>query len=117
MKVGIRTNKLKNGFSHTVFLDYGIVNGHRKREPLETFSKKGDAEKYKNKMQSQVDSNTFIDIPDITFSQAIDEWMENYVANSCELNTATSYQYNNDKYLKPLLGHIPFKIISSPKRN
>ena len=77
MKVGIRTNKLKNGFSYTVFLDYGIVNSHRKREPLETFSKKGDAEKYKNKMQAQIDNNTFINIPDITFSQAIDEWMEN----------------------------------------
>ena len=112
MKVGIRINKLKNGFSYTVFLDYGIVNGHRKREPLETFSKKGDAEKYKNKMQSQIDSNTFIDIPDITFSQAIDEWMENYVANNCELNTAAGYKLINEKYLKPLLGHIPFKVIS-----
>ncbi len=112
MKVGIRTNKLKNGFSYTVFLDYGIVNDHRKREPLETFSKKGDAEKYKNKMQSQVDNNTFINIPDITFSQAIDEWMENYVANNCELNTAAGYKLINEKYLKPLLGHIPFKVIS-----
>lgn len=111
MKVGIRTNKLKNGFSYTVFLDYGIVNSHRKREPLETFSKKGDAEKYKNKMQSQVDNNTFINIPDITFSQAIDEWMENYVANNCELNTAASYKTINEKYLKPLLGHIPLKVI------
>ena len=40
MKVGIRKNKLKKGFSYTVFIDYGIVDGHRKREPLETFSSK-----------------------------------------------------------------------------
>lgn len=111
MKAGIRINTLKNGSSYTVFVDYGIVNGHRKREPLETFSKKTDAEKYKNKVQSQIDNNTFINIPDITFSEAIDEWMDNYVANNCELNTAESYKMNNNKYLKPLLGHIPLKII------
>lgn len=117
MKVGIRTNKLKNGFSYTVFLDYGIVNGHRKREPLETYSNKKDAQNYQSKVQTEINNNTFIHIPDITFSEAIDEWMKNYVANNCEPNTVESYKYNNDKYLKPLLGHIPFKIISSPKRN
>lgn len=111
MKAGLRTNKLKKGNSYTVFVDYGIVNGSRKREPLETFSKKGDAEKYQSKVQSQIDNNTFINVPDITFSQAIDEWMENYVANNCELNTADSYKTINEKYLKPLLGHIPLKVI------
>lgn len=111
MKAGLRTNKLKKGNSYTVFVDYGIVNGSRKREPLETFSTKGDAQKYQAKVQSQIDNNTFINVPNITFSQAIDEWMENYVANNCELNTADGYKLNNDKYLKPLLGHIPLKII------
>lgn len=115
MKVSIRTNKLKKGNSYTVFVDYGIVNGSRKREPLETFSKKSDATNYKAKVQTEINNNTFINIPDITFSEAIDEWMENYVANNCELNTAASYKALNDKYLKPILGHIPFKVISSPK--
>ncbi len=115
MKVSIRTNKLKKGNSYTVFIDYGIVNGSRKREPLETFSKKTDAENYKAKVQTEINNNTFISIPDITFSEAIDEWMENYVSNNCELNTAASYKTINDKYLKPILGHIPFKVISSPK--
>lgn len=115
MKVGIRKNKLKKGYSYTVFVDYGIVNGSRKRTPLETFSKSADAEKYKTKMQSQLDNNTFIDIPDINFSEAIDEWMENYVLNNCEPNTYESYKTVNIKYLKPCLGHIPFKIISSPQ--
>lgn len=111
MKAGIRTNTLKNGNSYTVFIDYGIVNGHRKREPLETFQRKTDAQKYKDKVQSQINNNTFINIPDITFSEAIDEWMTNYVANECELNTAAGYKLINEKYLKPLLGHIPLKII------
>lgn len=115
MKVSIRTNKLKKGSSYTVFVDYGVVNGSRKREPLETFSKKTDAENYKAKVQTEINNNTFISIPDITFSEAIDEWMENYVSNNCELNTAASYKTINDKYLKPILGHIPFKVISSPK--
>lgn len=114
MKVSIRTNKLKKGKSYTVFIDYGIVNGSRKREPLETFDKKTDAEGYKAKIQAEINNNTFINIPDITFSEAIDEWMENYVSNNCELNTAASYKTVNDKYLKPILGHIPFKVISSP---
>lgn len=114
MKVGIRTNTLKKGSSYTVFVDYGIVNGHRKREPLETFSKKTDAQSYKSKIETEINNNTFIHIPDITFSQAIDEWMENYVANECEPNTASSYDTINKKYLKPILGHIPFKIISGP---
>lgn len=113
MKVSIRTNKLKKGNSYTVFIDYGIVNGSRKREPLETFSKKSDAENYKAKVQTEINNNTFISIPDITFSEAIDEWMENYVANNCEPNTASGYKIINEKYLKPCLGHIPFKIISS----
>lgn len=114
MKVGIRKNKLKKGFSYTVFIDYGIVNNHRKREPLETFSKKTDAEKYQSKIETQITNNTFISIPDITFSEAIDEWMENYVYNNCEINTADSYKTINENYLKPILGHIPFKVISSP---
>ncbi len=114
MKVSIRTNKLKKGNSYTVFIDYGIVNGKRKRDPLETFTKKSDAENYKAKIQTEINNNTFISIPDITFSEAIDEWMENYVFNNCELNTSASYKTINDKYLKPILGHIPFKVISSP---
>lgn len=115
MKVSIRTNKLKKGKSYTVFVDYGIVNGSRKREPLETFSKKPYAENYKAKVQTEINNNTFINIPDITFSEAIDEWMENYVTNNCEPNTASGYKLINEKYLKPCLGHIPFKIISSSK--
>lgn len=113
MKASIRTNKLKKGNSYTVFIDYGIVNGSRKREPLETFSKKTDAEKYKVKIQTEINNNTFIQIPNITFSEAIDEWMTNYVLNNCEPNTASSYKTINEKYLKPCLGHIPFKVISS----
>ena len=115
MKVSIRTNKLKKGKSYTVFIDYGIVNGSRKREPLETFYKKFDAENYKAKVQTEINNNTFINIPDITFSEAIDEWMYNYVVNNCEPNTASGYKLINEKYLKPCLGHIPFKIISSTK--
>ena len=115
MKVSIRTNKLKKGKSYTVFIDYGIVNGSRKREPLETFNKKPDAENYKAKVQTEINNNTFINIPDITFSEAIDEWMENYVSNNCEPNTASGYKIINEKYLKPCLGHIPLKIISSTK--
>ncbi len=114
MKVSIKENKLKKGFSYTVFIDYGIVSGHRKREPLQTFTKKTDAEKYKSKIQTDINNNTFISIPNITFSQAIDEWMQNYVQNNCEPNTAAGYELINEKYLKPCLGHIPFKIISSP---
>lgn len=114
MKASIRKNKLKKGYSYTVIIDYGIINGSRKREPLQTFSKKGDAESYKTKIQTEIDNNTFIHIPDITFSEAIDEWMTNYVANECEPNTASGYDLINRKYLKPCLGHIPFKIISSP---
>ncbi len=113
MKVSIRTNKLKKGNSYTVFIDYGIINGSRKRKPLETFAKKIDAENYKAKVQTEINNNTFIDIPDITFSEAIDEWMENYVAINCELNTEFGYKVINEKYLRPCLGHIPFKIISS----
>lgn len=114
MKASIRKNKLKKGYSYTVIIDYGIVNGSRKREPLETFSRKGDAESYKAKMQTEIDNNTFIAIPDITFADAIEQWMENYVANNCEPNTASGYELINRKYLKPCLGHIPFKVISSP---
>lgn len=115
MKVSIRTNKLVKGSSYTVLIDYGIVNGSRKREPLETFRKKSDAENYKSKVQTELNNNTFVNIPNITFSQAIDEWMDNYVANNCEPNTASGYKLINEKYLKPCLGHIPFKIISSVK--
>lgn len=115
MKVNIRTNKLKKGNSYTVFIDYGIVNGRRKRTPLETFTKKFEAENYKSKIQTDINTNTFVNIPDISFSEAIDEWMNNYVTNNCEPNTAFGYELINDKYLKPCLGHIPFKIISSPQ--
>ncbi len=115
MKAGIRPNKLKKGFSYTVYIDYGIVNGSRKRTPLETFNNKTIAESYRSKIQTEINNNTFIHVPDISFSEAIDEWMENYVSNYCEPNTAVGYEIINNKYLKPCLGHIPLKVISSPK--
>lgn len=111
MKAGIRKNKLKKGFSYTIFIDYGIVDGHRKREPLETFEKKSSADEYRIKVQSELDNNTFIHTPDITFSEAIDEWMEKYVKNECEPNTYESYNGLNNSYLKPYLGHYPLKVI------
>lgn len=114
MKVGIRKNKLKKGFSYTVFIDYGIVNGHRKREPLETFSKKCDADSYCSKIITQINNNTFINIPDITFSEAIDEWMENYVKTALEETTINGYRIINENYLKPCLGHIPLKVFNNP---
>ena len=114
MKACIRKNNLKKGTSYTVFIDYGIIDGTRKRENLQTFTRAKDAEAYRVKLQSEIENNTFIRIPDITFSQAIDEWMENYVKNNCEPNTAASYETINNTYLKPCLGHIPFNVISSP---
>lgn len=115
MRARIRKNKLKKGYSYTVFMDYGFVNGERKRISLNRFDNKNDAENYRSKIQTEINNNTFIHIPDITFSQAIDEWMENYVANYCEPNTAAGYEIINNKYLKPCLGHIPLNIISSPE--
>ncbi len=115
MKASIRKNKLKKGTSYTVLIDYGTVNGIRKRENLETFPTKKEAENYQSKIQTEINNNTFINVPDISFSEAIDEWMDNYVQNECEPNTADSYNTINKKYLKPHLGHIPFKIISSPQ--
>lgn len=115
MKAGIRKNKLKKGFSYTVFIDYGIINGHRKREPLETFSNKGSAEKYKAKTQSEIDNNNFIRVTDMNFGELIDEWMENHVAVNCEPNTYETYKTINETYIKPCLGHIPCKILSSQK--
>lgn len=115
MKATIRKNRLKKGYSYTVLIDYGIVNGHRLRDPVETFNKKDDAEKYKTKIQNQIDTNTFVTIPNISFSEAIDEWMDKYVANNCEVNTAAEYRRINNNYLKPCLGHIPLKVISSPQ--
>lgn len=114
MKVSIRKNKLKKGFSYTVFIDYGIVNGCRKREPLDTFSSSKSAESYKSKIQSQIDNNSFVYVPNILFSQAIDEWMNNYVKNNLEETTRHGYEIINNKYLKPCLGHIPFKVFNSP---
>lgn len=115
MKVSIRKNTLKKGFSYTVYIDYGIVNGKRKKDSLETFPTIKQAQNYQSKIQTEINENTFIHVPDITFSEAIDEWFENYVLNNCEPNTASGYKLINDKYLKPCLGHIPFKIISSPQ--
>lgn len=112
MKAGIRKNKLNKGFSYTVYVDYGIINEKRKREPLETFQTKSLAEKYRNEIQNEIENNTFIHIPDITFAEAIDEWMTNYVYNKCEPNTYEGYKNLNNSYLKPYLGHYPLKVIA-----
>lgn len=114
MTVGIRKRKKNKGYSYTVYIDYGIVNGKREKTPLETFINSKDAENYKSKVQTEMNNNTFISIPDISFSEAIDEWMENYVEINCEPNTGSSYKTINENYLKPCLGHIPLKVISSP---
>ncbi len=113
MKASIRKNTLKKGFSYTVFIDYGIVNGSRKREPLETFSKKADAEAYKADVQAKINNNNFVHVTDMSFSELIDEWMQNHIFKSCELNTYETYKIINETYIKPCLGHIPAKILSS----
>lgn len=114
MNVGIRKRKKKKGYSYVVYIEYKGLNGSRPRETLEIFENKKDAENYQAEIKTQITNNTFIRVPNITFSEAIDEWMENYVKNECEPNTADSYISVNNNYLKPILGHIPFKIISSP---
>lgn len=113
MKASIRKNTLKKGYSYTVIIDYGIVNGSRKREPLETFSKKSDAESYKSKIQADIDSNSFVRVTEMSFGELIDEWMENHVSINCEPNTYEAYKIINETYIKPCLGHIPAKILSS----
>lgn len=111
MKAGIRKRKRKTGYHYTVYVDYGIVNNHRKIDYLKTFDNKPIAEKYKNEIQSQIDNNMFIHTSNINFSQAIDEWMENYVKNECEPNTYENYKVINEAYLKPYLGHYPLSVI------
>jgi len=113
MKASIRKNTLKKGYSYTVIIDYGIVNGSRKREPLETFSRKSDAENYRTKIQAEIDTNNFVHVTEMNFSELVDEWMENHVAIHCEPNTYETYKIINETYIKPCLGHIPAKILSS----
>lgn len=89
------------------------VNGKRKQISKSGFSTKKEAEIAGAKALSEYDnSGIHFNSSDISFSDYLDYWFDNYVKTTCKYNTQLSYFQIIDSHLKPELGSYHLKSIT-----
>ncbi|PLT32534.1 site-specific integrase [Bacillus sp. V5-8f] len=100
----------KSGSSWYVQFDLGKdpQTGKRKQKKKRGFKTQKEAQKYLNEQLNAIHKGTFFEPKDITFSEYVDYWFENYAVSNTSQKTMEVYSYIIKQHLKPSLGH--FKI-------
>lgn len=70
---------------------------------------KEDVRKKLNKIQSEIDSGSYIEKTNITFGNWLDEWLEVYAKPTVKLSTYGSYEGYIRNHIKPEIGKIKLK--------
>lgn len=95
----------KRGKKWYYYFDLGIVDGKRKRVERVGGTTKKEAEKALREALSEFDdTGTYVDESDMTFSDYLDYWYENYVEINCKDSTKKNYKSRIDHHIKPGLG-------------
>ena len=101
MKVTVR----KRGKKWYYYFDLGVVDGKRKRVERVGGNTKKEAEKALREAMSEFDdTGTYVDESDMTFSDYLDYWYENYVELNCKDSTKRNYKSRIEIHIKPGLG-------------
>lgn len=95
----------KRGKKWYYYFDLGIVDGKRKRVERVGGTTKKEAEKALREALSEFDdTGTYIDESDMTFSDYLDYWYENYIELNCKDSTKRNYKNRIEYHIKPKLG-------------
>ena len=86
-------------------------NGKQKRMSETVKGTKKDAEKLLRERLSAVENGSHVDKSKQTVSQFIDQWLATYVATNCTARTASGYQGNINRYIKPAIGSVAIQSL------
>ena len=101
----ILERKRKDGSkSYQVRIPIGKKPDGKPNYIVQTFDKKGDAVKLKNKILRERDQGTAVVPEKITIDEYLDRWMAATKKGSVKANTFESYAYMLDQYVRPYLG-------------
>ena len=91
-------------------------NGKQKRIQETVRGTKKEAEKILRDRLSAIEDDSHIDKSKQTVSDFIDQWLVTYVATNCTARTASGYQGNIKRYIKPAIGNVAIQILM-PSQN
>jgi hypothetical protein len=95
----------KRGKKWYYYFDLGTVDGKRKRVERVGGDTKKEAEKAMREAMSEFDdTGQVIDESNISFSDYLDYWFDNYVELNCKDSTKRSYKSRIENHIKPELG-------------
>ena len=96
----------KDGSSWYVIYDIKTATGERKQKKKRGFKTKKEAEKYLSEQLTAIDKGTYFEPSEMTFSEYLDYWIENYAKPNTAQRTLENYQYMITQHIKPDLGQI-----------
>ena len=106
----------KRGSTWEYSFEVAPVNGKRKRKSKGGFRTKADALKAGTQAKAEYDSEgTVFEASDISLSDYLDFWLDDYVIKNCKLNTYKAYEQLIRIKVKPHFGNIRLKGLSPKK--
>lgn len=103
----------KRGSTWSYYFDLGIIDGKRKRKEKGGFRTKADAEKsLRLAMKEYEEEGRIFIASNISFSDYLDYWLENYVKVNCKDNTISYYSRTIKKHITPYFKDKLLKQIS-----
>lgn len=103
----------KRGSTWSYYFDLGIIDGKRKRKEKGGFRTKADAEKsLRLAMKEYEEEGRIFTASNISFSEYLDYWLENYVKINCKDNTISYYNQSVKNHIKPYFKDKLLKQIS-----
>lgn len=110
MKGGTR----KRGKTWSYYFDMGSVNGKRQKKEKGGFATKKEAESALASAIDEYNNAGMVFTPsDITVSDYLDQWFDQYVKMHCKYNTQVDYIQIIEKHLKPRFGSYRLKALTA----
>ncbi|GAA0806672.1 site-specific integrase [Faecalicatena orotica] len=110
MKGGTR----KRGKTWSYYFDLGKVDGKRQKKEKGGFATKKEAEAALTEALNEYNNAGLVFTPsEVTLSDYLDYWMENYCYVNCKSNTIRSYSQIIANHIKPELGKYRLKSITA----
>lgn len=109
MKGGVR----KRGKKWYYYFDVGVIDGKRKKiERVGGLTKKEAQDALRNALNEFENCGSVVEESNISFSDFLNLWYEQYVEINCKYNTKRAYKNIIEKHLKPSLGIYKLKNIT-----
>ena len=97
----------KRGNTWSYSFDIGKVNGKRKRKEKGGFKTKKEAQTALREALNDYEySGSVVNDKNLTFSDYLDYWFDQYVKINCKYKTQEYYKRTIKNHLKPALGNI-----------